>query len=106
CQEPIPIWFLTPFHSPFHSPKLLDEVGISIPSPVAAGLAVARFIAEEVVDKKITPYVGAKQIWSEIYSRFPELIQLRPFVGLASEYEDDEQHRESYSQHIVEECEA
>jgi hypothetical protein len=82
--------------------KSLGELGIPIPSPSEAGLAFARHIAGEIVRGVLAPYDGAKQIW-HIYTRFPELGRLRIFVGMASEYEDDETHRENYSRSIVEE---
>jgi hypothetical protein len=84
--------------------KSLDELGVRVPSPPEAGLAIARRIAGDVVRGSMTPYEGARRIWRDVYTRFPELAQLRSFVGLASEYEDDEMHRDEYSQDIVEEC--
>jgi hypothetical protein len=84
--------------------KSLDELGIPIPSPSEAGLALARRIARDVVRGTVAPYDGAKQIWVKVYTRFPQLKKLRIFVGLASEYEDDEAHREGYSFDILGEC--
>lgn len=83
--------------------KSLDELGIPIPSPSEAGLALARRIAGDIARGTVAPYDGAKQIWSKVYTRFPQLTELRPFVGFASEYEDDEAHRDDYSRLIVEE---
>lgn len=82
----------------------VEELGLSMPMPVDAGLNVARAIAKAILNSSVTPYEGARQIWRDVYTRFPELAQLRLFVGLASEYEDDEAHRQSYSQQIIEEC--
>ena len=70
-----------------------------------AGFTIARNIAQEVLRGTIAPYEGAKQIWHEVYTRIPELKELKLFVGLASEYEDDPKHREDYQRQIVEECE-
>lgn len=83
--------------------KSLDELGIPIPSPSEAGLALARRIAGDIARGTVAPYDGAKQIWAKVYTRFPQLTELRPFVGFASEYEDDEAHRDDYSRLIVEE---
>jgi hypothetical protein len=83
--------------------KALDELGVRLPSPSEAGLAFARRIAGDIARGTIPPYDGAKQIWAKVYTRFPHLNMLRPFVGFASEYEDDVAHREDYSQLIIEE---
>jgi hypothetical protein len=84
--------------------KAMDQLGITLPSPAQAGLAAALSIAEDILRGCIAPYEGAKQIWDKVYTRFPELTQLRTFVGLASEYEDDEGHRPQYARDIIEEC--
>jgi hypothetical protein len=84
--------------------QAIRELGIAVPSPTEAGLSTAESIAEDVLKGKVPPYDGAKLIWDEIYTRFPELIELRSFVGLASEYEDDERHRAEYEGDILAEC--
>jgi hypothetical protein len=84
--------------------RAITELGITLPSPMEAGLSTAESIAENVLKGKVEPYEGAKLIWDKVYTRFPELLQLRPFVGLASEYEDDEKHRAEYRCDILEEC--
>ncbi|MFO0859001.1 MAG: hypothetical protein U0570_00490 [Phycisphaerales bacterium] len=84
--------------------KALAELGLIMPTPAEAGFSLAKTIAQSVLKNEITAYSGAKRIWSEIYTRFPELDQLRSFVGLASEYEDDENHREEYSNDIIKKC--
>jgi hypothetical protein len=80
----------------------MDELGMAVPPPSGAGLVVARSIAEHILAGQITPYDGARRIWSKVYTRFPQLKELLPFVGLASEYEDDEKHRAYYVTRIVE----
>lgn len=84
--------------------RTLGELKLALPSPRDAGLSLARSIADEVLKETIVPYEGAKRIWHDVYTRFPELVELKYFVGLASEYEDDEKHRDSYSNQIIEEC--
>lgn len=84
--------------------KALNELRISMPSPAEAGLSVARRIAHDIIQNTITPYEGAKRIWRDIYTRFPELVELRGFVGFASEYEDDVKHQDDYACLIVKEC--
>jgi hypothetical protein len=51
--------------------------------------------------EKISPYEGASRIWS-IYNRCGWPKSLIPFVGFASEWEDDLGHREHYDGLIVE----
>lgn len=84
--------------------KALSELGLPAPPAPKAGLTLARDIAKEVLSGAIPPYEGAKRIWDHVYTRLPELKQLRPFVGLASEYEDDAEHRDDYSRQIIEKC--
>ena len=86
--------------------KALDELKVPVPSPREAALSYAREVAGDVLNGAIAPYEGARKIWGEVYTRFPELKELTLFVGLASEYEDDEKHRDSYARQIVEECKA
>ena len=83
--------------------RSVSELGLVIPTPPEAGLATAKIIAQEVLAGRCEPYDGARRIWG-LRSRFPELKQLTVFVGLASEYEDDEVHRDGYVRGIMEEC--
>jgi len=85
--------------------KAIRELDLPVPPAPEAGLALSRDIAREVLSGASTPYEGAKRIWDRIYTLLPELKQLRPFVGLASEYEDDIEHRDDYSRRIIEKCE-
>jgi len=84
--------------------KSIRELGFQVPPASEAGLTLARNTAREVLSGAITPYDGAKLIWDRVYTRLPELKQLRLFVGLASEYEDDIKHRGEYDRQIIEEC--
>jgi hypothetical protein len=84
--------------------KALSELVISFPTPAEAGLSLARHVAAEVVRGLTSPYEGARRIWWDVYNRVPQLDVLRVFVGLASEYEDDQAHQEEYAQDIIEEC--
>lgn len=84
--------------------RAMQELHIDIPEPNEAALSIARSIARDVINGHVTPYEGAKRIWHDIYVNFSTLDQLRIFVGLASEYEDDEKHRDLYSRDIIDEC--
>lgn len=81
----------------------LTELRWTMPSPAEAGLLHARRVAEDIVAGRVAPYEGARQIWTEVYVQVPTLVELRPFVGLASEWEDDPAHREELARTIVEE---
>lgn len=83
----------------------LNELGLVVPTVNQAGMILARHIAGEVLNSTLTPYEGAKRIWTEIYLRLPGLKQLGPFVGLASAYEDDQERAETYSRQIWQHCE-
>ena len=85
--------------------KTLRELGVRIPSQQEAVLSVARDIAQSVLEGQIAPSEAAKRIWWDLYVRFGQPEQLRPFVGFASEYEDRPKHRDEYARLIIEECE-
>jgi hypothetical protein len=82
----------------------LNELKLTMPTPAQAALSIARETAEEIVRGEVLPYEGAKRIWHQLYARFPQLDELKPFVGFASEFEDDESHRTEYGQLIIEEA--
>jgi hypothetical protein len=84
--------------------KAIEELGMSRPSRHAAGLFIARTIASDILAGHLSPYVGAKRIWNELYTSNPELTELIGFVGLASEYEDDHKNRDKYYRDIISEC--
>lgn len=74
-------------------PGFLAELGVTTTlSQREAGLALARFVAQAIIDGRVKPYEGARFIWREIeielWPNPPE--ELRSFVGNASEYEDCE----------------
>jgi hypothetical protein len=82
-------------------PGFLEELGVTTKlSRRDAGLALARLVAQAIVEGRTEPYDGARFIWREIvnelWSNPPE--ELMSFVGNASEYEDCE----FYSQHAEE----
>ena len=62
-------------------------------------------IARRIVVGSIAPYDGAREIWEQLAERdepYPEVLAI--FVGLASEWEDHEQHRPLYDRDIVNEA--
>jgi len=66
-----------------------------------AGRLLAILLCQEIVSGNTGPYEGAARIWS-IYDRCGRPQSLIPFVGFASEWEDDLDHREHYNKLIVE----
>jgi hypothetical protein len=62
-------------------------------------------IAQQIIDGDIAPYRGAARIWAlfaELGDPYPE--DVVPFVGLASEWQDQPEHREAYEADIRDEA--
>lgn len=62
-------------------------------------------IAQKIVGEEIEPYKGAAAIWGLLAEEgcgYPE--ELRTFVGLASEWQDQPDHRDAYEADIVDEA--
>lgn len=76
--------------------------GEQLPTDEEAALSVAAEVAEQVRQGLVPPVEGARSIWA-LARQVPGVEpQLRPFIGLASEWEDDEHDRASYDADIVE----
>lgn len=58
-------------------------------------------IANDVLQEKRTPYEGAKELWSLSSAMWELPDALLPFVGLASEWEDDPAHRDEFDHDIT-----
>ena len=58
-------------------------------------------IANEILQGKTDPYPGAKQLWLLCTELAALEEELRPFVGLASEWEDVPAQREAYERDII-----
>jgi hypothetical protein len=91
---------------------LLLELRISRPSQRAALKAMVDHVAHGIVAGTVAPNQGARQIWAyenELDSAWNEPAlreQFRPFVGLASQQEDDPDHASQYDAEIVGEAQA
>jgi hypothetical protein len=82
--------------------QLLEGLGAPLVTEEQAGLLVARRIAQEIVDGSVEPAVGARKIWWDVARRVPAVEgQLREFIGLASEWEDNPDHRGEYENDII-----
>ena len=69
--------------------KAMDELGVKIPQEMDAYLIIAQYYAQKIIDKKISPYEGAKQIWRKVSDEIENASELILFFeGAASEIED------------------
>jgi hypothetical protein len=87
--------------------RALAELSIPFPDRRAAQIGVALYHARRIVDGTVSPYQGARAIWRGAaidaqVDHSPNWHILVPFVGLASEYEDDPDNREAYAKDIME----
>ena len=84
---------------------VLRDFAIPIPARREAGVALARYYAEQILKGEVTPYEGARNIWWQVANEFvddPEIWEsLVNFVGLASEWEDHAAGREEYEREIL-----
>jgi hypothetical protein len=87
-----------------HFIDALEELGYSIPGEEEAVWRLVRHTAEQIVQGDITPYDGASWIWRSAYRRVEHEGDLRIFVGLASEWEDNPEYRDQYDEDIVDEA--
>jgi hypothetical protein len=81
--------------------RALRELGKEPLDVSSAGRLLTRFLCQRIVSGKMSPYDGAARIWS-IYDRCGRPKSLIPFVGFASEWEDDLNHRDHYEKLIAE----
>lgn len=81
----------------------LHETSLPILSRAESARLLAKAVAKNVLTGVTPPYDGAKYVWHVLYTQAPESAELRVFVGLASEYEDDERRRSEYIQDIRDE---
>jgi hypothetical protein len=84
--------------------RAIDELRIPIPDHRSAAKVVAARYAAGILDGTWSPYEGARKIWWNVAHAFdndPEIWgHLSVFVGLASEWEDDQMHRPEYEKEI------
>jgi hypothetical protein len=75
--------------------------GEDVPDETSAALLVAREVAEGIVAARLTPPSGARTLW-QLARQVPDIEpQLRVFVGLSSEWDDDVLNRPAYETDIV-----
>lgn len=86
-------------------PELLRALGPAVENSLDDAIAMARrattVTLSLVLDGAISPYEGARTVWQRIVPKVPsiqpEVIQ---FIAMASEWEDDESHRDEYAEDI------
>jgi hypothetical protein len=81
--------------------RALRELGKEPLDLSGAGRLLATLLCQQIVCGKTSPYEGASRIWS-IYDCCGRPKSLIPFVGYASEWEDDLDHRDHYDKLIAE----
>jgi hypothetical protein len=81
---------------------VLSELGYETPDEQEALWRLACEKAEAIVQGDIAPYESADWIWRNVANRMTETGDLRIFVGLASEIEDDPDDRVELERQIVE----
>jgi hypothetical protein len=84
--------------------RALRELGREPLDLSNAGRRLATLLCQQIVSGTTSPYQGASRIWA-IYDRCGMPKSLIPFVGFASEWEDDLEHRDHYDKLIAEAAE-
>jgi hypothetical protein len=84
--------------------RALRELGREPLDLSNAGRLLATLLCQQIVSGTTSPYQGASRIWA-IYDRCGMPKSLIPFVGFASEWEDDLEHRDHYDKLIAEAAE-
>ena len=89
----------------------IAEVGLEMPPPSEAARELARQWAFEMLAGTLTPYEGSRLIWHNSWDTLDrqqegQADDLVPFIGLASEWEDDPEHRAEYEQDMLAEARA
>jgi hypothetical protein len=88
---------------------LLRRLRVARPTRSAAIKTVVDACARRMVEGDVSPSAGAHRIWlwaNECYDDADVFKQLAIFVGLASEWDDDEDHRSAYETDMLEEARA
>lgn len=82
----------------------LEEAGDGAVSDEAAARLIACEVLNRIVDGTTEPFEAARQLWA-VARRVPAIEPtMRPFIGLASEWEDSAAHRNEYDDDIVEQA--
>lgn len=80
--------------------RALRELGKESLSLSDAERLFAILVCRQIISGGVSPYEGASRLWAA-HNRCGLLETLLPFVGFASEWEDDVAHRNHYEKLIV-----
>jgi hypothetical protein len=87
--------------------RVLSELQLETPTPRDAVFLLARATAQQIVDKDLAPYTGARRIWDLTRHLQTERIsELDPFIYAASEWEERPEDRIFFEQAISQEAQA
>jgi hypothetical protein len=84
----------------------MAELGVQMPTPTEAARELVRFWAAEMLAGRLTPYEASRLIWWEGWTPLGMPDDLTPFVGLASEWEDNPEYRAEYEHDMLTEARA
>ena len=77
-----------------------SESGIGELSEMQTGMLAASDVARQLNEGMLEPIDAARAIWKVARRAPASEIALRPFIGLASEWDDDPDHRDMYDEEI------
>jgi hypothetical protein len=80
--------------------RALGELGIERPAADQARWWLVVAWARDIVEGRMSPFAGARLIWWEGWEGLGRPPELAVFVGLASQWEDDEQRRDQCERDI------
>lgn len=79
---------------------LAEDLGLSPITERVAGIAAASEVARRMNEGLLEPIDAARQVWRIARLAPAAEPDLRPFIGLASEWDDDPEHRAFYEEEI------
>jgi hypothetical protein len=87
--------------------ELLVRLGHGPVDDLRAAAVVARAVAQDIVNARIPPQDGSRLLWWRVARKVPQVEPgLRPFIGLASEWEDDPDARADYERDMLTQAQA
>jgi hypothetical protein len=84
--------------------EAMTELGMRRPTPVEARWQLVFEWADDIVAGRISPIQGASRIWWDGWEHLGHPDELTAFAGLASQWDDDPEHRSDYERDIRDEA--
>ena len=78
----------------------MNELHVDPPTADEARWSLVLSWARDIEAGRVSPAEGARRIWWDGWEELGRPDELTVFVGLASEWEDDENHRDAYERDI------